>query len=77
MSKKTSRSLILGLGQTGLSLFNYLIKFEQEPIIFDTRDDPPCKKKLLKKLQNSKYLFLIDYLKINFLFVRILFDHFS
>ena len=46
MSKKTSRSLILGLGQTGLSLFNYLIKFEQEPIIFDTRDDPPCKKEL-------------------------------
>ena len=53
MSKKTSRSLILGLGQTGLSLFNFLIKFEQEPIIFDTRDDPPCKKELLKKSKNS------------------------
>ena len=52
MSKKTSRSLILGLGQTGLSLFNYLIKFEQEPIIFDTRSDPPCKKELLKKRKN-------------------------
>ena len=52
VSKKTSRSLILGLGQTGLSLFNYLIKFEQEPIIFDTRDDPPCKKELLKKSKN-------------------------
>ena len=52
MSKKTSRSLILGLGQTGLSLFNYLIKFEQEPIIFDTRSDPPCKKELLKKSKN-------------------------
>ena len=52
MLKKTSRSLILGLGQTGLSLFNYLIKFEQEPIIFDTRDDPPCKKELLKKSKN-------------------------
>ena len=52
MSKKTSRSLILGLGQTGLSLFNYLIKFEQEPIIFDTRDDPPCKEELLKKSKN-------------------------
>ena len=52
MSDKTTRSLILGLGQTGLSLFNYLIKFEQEPIIFDTRDDPPCKKELLKKSKN-------------------------
>ena len=52
MSNKTSRSLILGLGQTGLSLFNYLRKFEQEPLIFDTRDDPPCKKELLKKSKN-------------------------
>ena len=53
MSNKTSRSLILGLGQTGLSLFNYLRKFEQEPLIFDTRDDPPCKKELLKKSKDS------------------------
>jgi UDP-N-acetylmuramoylalanine--D-glutamate ligase len=53
MSNKTSRSLILGLGQTGLSLFNYLRKFEQEPLIFDTRDDPPCKKDLLKKSKDS------------------------
>ena len=52
MSNKISRSLILGLGQTGLSLFNYLRKFEQEPLIFDTRDDPPCKKELLKKSKN-------------------------
>ena len=49
---KTSRSLILGLGQTGLSLFNYLRKFEEEPLFFDTRDDPPCKKELLKKSRN-------------------------
>ena len=52
MSDNTSRSLILGLGQTGLSLFNYLRKSEQEPIIFDTRDNPPCKKELLKKSKN-------------------------
>ena len=52
MSDNTSRSLILGLGQTGLSLFNYLRKSEQEPLIFDTRDDPPCKKELLKKSKN-------------------------
>ena len=52
MSNKTSRSLILGLGQTGLSIFNYLRKFEQEPLIFDTRDDPPYKKELLKKSKN-------------------------
>ena len=51
MSKKTSRSLILGLGQTGLSLFNYLIKFEQEPIIFDTKMILR-KKELLKKSKN-------------------------
>ena len=53
MSNRTSRSLILGLGQTGLSLFNYLRKFEQEPLIFDTRDNPPCKKELLKKSKNN------------------------
>jgi len=52
VSDNTSRSLILGLGQTGLSLFNYLRKSEQEPLIFDTRDDPPCKKELLKKSKN-------------------------
>ncbi len=52
MLNKTSRSLILGLGQTGLSLFNYLRKFEQEPLIFDTRVNPPCKKELLKKSKN-------------------------
>ena len=52
MSDKTTRSLILGLGQTGLSLFDYLRKFEKEPLIFDTRDDPPCRKELLKKSKN-------------------------
>ena len=52
MSDKTTRSLILGLGQTGLSLFGYLRKLEKEPLIFDTRDDPPCRKELLKKSKN-------------------------
>ncbi|MFL2752802.1 MAG: Mur ligase family protein [Gammaproteobacteria bacterium] len=64
MSDKTSRSLILGLGQTGLSLFNYLRKFEQEPLIFDTRDDPPCKKEILKKIKNP--LIISNYKEIAF-----------
>ena len=41
MTQKTYKTVIIGLGETGLSVARYLAKKDVTFAVFDTRDSPP------------------------------------